>query len=286
MVATSGSGASPKAVVLTQTRSGLGRVRHLGPARGRSLPRSLARLHPAQPCRWPRRRHPLAVTGTPLVVHDAFRRRCRASCRGAANGVTLVSLVPTALAGSTPSLFRLVLLGGAAPPEALASERRHHLRDDRDLRRARLRRRRRSTGSRSQSTTARGPRGERRRRRRSGFRRRDPRERADAPARVPRRHRPEARSAGGCRPATPGRIDEQGRLHVAGRIAETINTGGEKVWPAVRRAGDRQCIRGVAEVAVCRQARSRVGRAGRRLRGARDRRSASRRLDDPMTRCR
>lgn len=29
-----------------------------------------------------------------------------------------------------------------------------------------------------------------------------------------------------------GRIDEQGRLHVDGRLADVIVTGGEKVWPA------------------------------------------------------
>ena len=47
-----------------------------------------------------------------------------------------------------------------------------------------------------------------------------------------------------------GTISPDGRLHVYGRIAETINTGGEKVWPAsierVLAAHPK-----VAEVAVC-----------------------------------
>lgn len=54
------------------------------------------------------------VTGTPLEVHDGFDgdRVLDAAARGA----TLVSLVTKALAQVSPERFRMVLLGGAAPP--------------------------------------------------------------------------------------------------------------------------------------------------------------------------
>jgi O-succinylbenzoic acid--CoA ligase len=56
------------------------------------------------------------LTGTPLVVHDRFDAE-RASL-AAREGATLVSLVPTALGRlDDPGAFRTILLGGAAPPE-------------------------------------------------------------------------------------------------------------------------------------------------------------------------
>jgi o-succinylbenzoate---CoA ligase len=54
------------------------------------------------------------ITGTSLVVHDGFD-----SAAVVAAGTTLVSLVPTALQRIDPSLFRWIVLGGSAPPDAL-----------------------------------------------------------------------------------------------------------------------------------------------------------------------
>jgi O-succinylbenzoic acid--CoA ligase len=56
------------------------------------------------------------VTGTPLVVHDGFDAAAVART-AASDGVTLVSLVATALRRVDASLFRVVVLGGAAPPD-------------------------------------------------------------------------------------------------------------------------------------------------------------------------
>ncbi len=53
-------------------------------------------------------------TGTPLVVHERFD--ADAVIAAAHAGVTLVSLVTRALAEVDPSLFRFVVIGGAAPP--------------------------------------------------------------------------------------------------------------------------------------------------------------------------
>jgi len=53
-------------------------------------------------------------TGVPVEVHDGFDSV--AVSAAARRGATLVSLVPTALARIDPSLFRVVLVGGSAPP--------------------------------------------------------------------------------------------------------------------------------------------------------------------------
>ncbi len=53
-------------------------------------------------------------TGTPLTVHAGFD--AAAVGQAAADGCTLTSLVPTALARIDPSIFRAVLVGGQAPP--------------------------------------------------------------------------------------------------------------------------------------------------------------------------
>lgn len=53
-------------------------------------------------------------TGTNLVVHERFD--AAAVIAAAADGVTLVSLVTRALAEVDPTLFRFVVIGGAAPP--------------------------------------------------------------------------------------------------------------------------------------------------------------------------
>jgi O-succinylbenzoic acid--CoA ligase len=57
------------------------------------------------------------VTDTPVVVHPGFDPV--AVERATDDGVTLVSLVATALHRIDASLFRAVVLGGAAPPAAL-----------------------------------------------------------------------------------------------------------------------------------------------------------------------
>jgi o-succinylbenzoate---CoA ligase len=59
------------------------------------------------------------VTNTPLVVHSGFD--ATAVRRAADDGVTLVSLVATALNRIDAAHFRLIVLGGAAPPAELPS---------------------------------------------------------------------------------------------------------------------------------------------------------------------
>lgn len=54
------------------------------------------------------------LTGTPLTVLDGFD--AADVVQAARSGCTLVSLVPTALARVDPGLFRVVLVGGQAPP--------------------------------------------------------------------------------------------------------------------------------------------------------------------------
>lgn len=56
------------------------------------------------------------LTSTKLTVHGGFDTA--EVTRAAHQGVTLVSLVTAALERIEPSLFRLILLGGAAPPAA------------------------------------------------------------------------------------------------------------------------------------------------------------------------
>jgi len=57
------------------------------------------------------------ATGTGLTVHAAFD--AAAVVQAAHQGANLVSLVATALARLDPALFRVVVLGGARPPEAV-----------------------------------------------------------------------------------------------------------------------------------------------------------------------
>jgi O-succinylbenzoic acid--CoA ligase len=59
------------------------------------------------------------VTETPLVVHDGFD--AVAAVAAARAGATLTSLVATAMARLDPTVFRAILLGGAAPPVAVPS---------------------------------------------------------------------------------------------------------------------------------------------------------------------
>jgi O-succinylbenzoic acid--CoA ligase len=57
------------------------------------------------------------LTNTPVVVHPRFD--VAAVEQAVVEGATLVSLVTTALRRIDPALFRVVVLGGAAPPEQL-----------------------------------------------------------------------------------------------------------------------------------------------------------------------
>jgi o-succinylbenzoate---CoA ligase len=57
------------------------------------------------------------VTGTPLTVHDGFDPAAVEAA--AADGCTLVSLVPTALRRIDPARFRAIVLGGSAMPPDL-----------------------------------------------------------------------------------------------------------------------------------------------------------------------
>jgi o-succinylbenzoate---CoA ligase len=57
------------------------------------------------------------VTEAPVEIVPSFD--VEVVSRFAREGCTLVSLVPTALRRIDPSLFRVIVLGGAAPPEAL-----------------------------------------------------------------------------------------------------------------------------------------------------------------------
>ncbi len=57
------------------------------------------------------------VTGANLVVHDGFD--AAAATRAASEGATCVSLVPTALQRIDPTVFRVIVLGGARPPAEL-----------------------------------------------------------------------------------------------------------------------------------------------------------------------
>jgi O-succinylbenzoic acid--CoA ligase len=58
------------------------------------------------------------LTGTALTVHAGFD--AGAAMAAARDGATLVSLVATALARLDPALFRVVVLGGSAPPPTIA----------------------------------------------------------------------------------------------------------------------------------------------------------------------
>jgi O-succinylbenzoic acid--CoA ligase len=59
------------------------------------------------------------VNGTRLVVHDGFD--AKAVSGAAAEGATLVSLVPTALRRIDARIFRRIVLGGSRPPGELPS---------------------------------------------------------------------------------------------------------------------------------------------------------------------
>lgn len=151
------------------------------------------------------------ATGARLVVHDGFD--AAAVQQAAREGVTCVSLVPTALQRIDPTLFRVIVLGGARPPEQLP-ENVHttygltetgsgvvydgrplggvevHITDDHEI-------------------LLRGP----------------------MLLRCYRDGSSPLNADGWLQTGDLGRWLPDGRLHVDGRRGDTIVTGGEKVWP-------------------------------------------------------
>jgi O-succinylbenzoic acid--CoA ligase len=112
-MATSGSTGTPKGVVLTHAAvaaSAHATSRHLGIGAGDRWLACLPLAHVGGLSVVTR----ALVTGTPLEVHDGFdAARVEAAAR---DGATAVSLVATALRRIDPSLFRVIVLGGARPP--------------------------------------------------------------------------------------------------------------------------------------------------------------------------
>jgi len=229
VVATSGSTGAPKGVVHTHASvaaSAEASSARLGvdPERDRWLA-CLPLAHIGGLSVVLRARH----TGTPLEVHDGFD--AAAVEDAARRGATLVSVVPTALARIDASLFRALVVGGAAPhvelpPNAVTS---YGLTE---------------TGSacvydgwpldgvevrigRDGELEVRGP----------------------MLLRAYRDGRDPKDAEGWFATADAGRVDERGRVTVHGRVDDVIVTGGEKVWPAaVERVLSE--VDGVAEVAV------------------------------------
>jgi O-succinylbenzoic acid--CoA ligase len=157
------------------------------------------------------------LSGTPLVVHRRFD--AGGAEREAANGVTLISLVAAALQKVDGSKFRKILLGGAAPPVRLAPNvvTTYGLTetcggvvyDGIPLDGVEVTVGVDDGGPASGEVLVRGP----------------------MTLRAYRNGTDPKISGGWLPTGDAGWIDSDGRLHVTGRIEETINTGGEKVWP-------------------------------------------------------
>ena len=170
------------------------------------------------------------VTGTRLVVHDGFDAE-RAEDAARRDGVTLVSLVATALRRIDPTLFRVIVLGGAAPPATtppnvvttygMTETGSGVVYDGRPLDGVEVR------VDASGAIHLRGP-----------MLLRSYRDGHDPKA-------PDGWLATG----DLGELDDEGRLHVRGRADDLIISGGENVWPDAVEAVlvDHD---GVAEVAV------------------------------------
>jgi O-succinylbenzoic acid--CoA ligase len=113
VMATSGSTGTPKGVVLTHdavTASARATSTYLGITSNDTWLACLPLAHVGGLSVVTRALH----TGTGLVVHDGFDGV--AVERAARAGATAVSLVNTALRRIDPSLFRVIVLGGARPP--------------------------------------------------------------------------------------------------------------------------------------------------------------------------
>lgn len=237
VVATSGSGAAPKAVVLTEvavreSAERTSRRLDVDPFRDRWL--ACIPLSHAGGLGVVTRS---VITGTPLTVHEHFDA-ARAENEAAAHGVTLVSLVSAALARVDASLFRAVLLGGAAPPSELppnvittygmTETCGGVVYDGVPLDGIEVAVEEADGAGVAGEVLLRGP-------------------------TLLRAYRDgtDPKLPGGWLPTgDAGTVDAEGRLHVSGRIEETINTGGEKVWPAtVEQVIAKHPL--VAEVAVC-----------------------------------
>lgn len=236
VVATSGTTGRPKAVVLTHdavAASARATSARLGvdPARDRWLA-CLPLAHVGGLSVVTR----AIVTGTPLVVHDGFDAGAVAAAAGgggagAGGGVTLVSLVATALSRVDPGLFRVVVLGGSAPPPAVPPNAvvTYGLTE---------------TGSGvvydgvplPGVEVSFGPRHE--------IRLRGP-----MLCREYRDGSPACDPDGWLTTGDAGSWDADGRLAVWGRLSDLIVTGGENVWPAPVEAVLRRHP-GVADVAV------------------------------------
>lgn len=117
VVATSGTSGEPKGVVLTHDAiraSARATSVRLGVASGDAWLACLPLAHVGGLSVVTR----ALVTGTRVVVHDGFDEHAvEAAARH--DGVTLVSLVATALRRIDPSVFRVIVLGGSAPPRDL-----------------------------------------------------------------------------------------------------------------------------------------------------------------------
>jgi o-succinylbenzoate---CoA ligase len=159
------------------------------------------------------------VTETPLEVLPGFDAAAVARC--ARLGATLVSLVATALDRIDPALFRTVVLGGAAPPGAVAPNvvTTYGMTE---------------TGSgvvydgvalAGVDVAIAGEPGE------AEGRAGEILVRGSMLLRTYRDGTDPRRSGGWFATGDAGELDAQGRLRVLGRIAEVIVTGGEKVWP-------------------------------------------------------
>jgi O-succinylbenzoic acid--CoA ligase len=211
VVATSGSSASPKAAVLDHAAVG---------ASARATSKRLG-VDPSND-RW-LACIPLShvgglgvvtralLTNTPLVVRQRFDAADVE--REARRGATLVSLVATALRRIDPALFRTILLGGAAPPESLppnivttygmTETGGGIVYDGLPLDCIEI------SISEPGEILVKGP-----------MLLRAYRDGTDPKV-----------DSGWLPTGDAGAIDPDGLLQVSGRIAETINTGGEKVWP-------------------------------------------------------
>ena len=113
VIATSGSTGAPKGVVLTHASveaSARATSEHLGITHSDRWLACLPLAHVGGLSVITRS----IITGTDLVVHDAFD--ATAVEQAARDGATAVSLVATALRRVDPTLFRVIVLGGARPP--------------------------------------------------------------------------------------------------------------------------------------------------------------------------
>jgi O-succinylbenzoic acid--CoA ligase len=229
VVATSGSTGAPKGVVHTHdsvaaSASASSARLEVDPARDRWLA-CLPLAHIGGLSVVLRALH----TGTPLEVHAGFD--AAAVEDAARRGATLISVVPTALARIDASLFRALVVGGAAPhvelpPNAVTSYGMTEtgsacVYDGWPLDGVEVR-----VGT-DGELEVRGP----------------------MLLRAYRDGRDPKDAAGWFATADAGSVDERGRVTVHGRVDDVIVTGGEKVWPA---AVERvlSAVDGVSEVAV------------------------------------